>query len=251
MFDVQAPERMSAGTLGAPQQRKSVFGNQLLDALPKAEIAILSSYLRRVYLHRGDELMRDAADRQSMYFPVDAFLWSWANTTQTDRPTLLLATGRRGVIGFDALAAGARADVRTHVLCPGSAWRLCVPIASEQSTSEAFGRALFQFCCSALRISSYRLACNSEHNVDKRVARWLLWIADETGRPEASMTHQQFADLAAIRRPSVSLAFADLARRDIIRVHNSLIQILDAERLERAACTCHAAITAESALVTG
>ncbi len=242
MYEVRGSTR---GVVSVAPQPQAIFGNRLLDGLPRDEVAKLTPYIRRVFLHRGQEVAVPDEHGELMYFPVDALLWSWSDTTHTERRTSLLAVGRRGVVGWYRVMDVPSNGIRSVVLSPGSAWR--VNAGALQSVGESmhspFRRVLLRFCHAAFSISCCRLACNSEHNVDKRLARWLLWIMDETGKPEVSLTHQQLADVAAIRRPSVSLAFADLQRRGIVRVHHGLVQILDRERLERETCPCYDSIT--------
>jgi CRP-like cAMP-binding protein len=241
LYEVQ---RGSRGVIGTPAIQHAMFGNQLLDALPREEVARLSAHLRRVFLHRGQILASPGDISEFVYFPIDALLWSWTTTTGAERPTSLLTTGRRGAMSLDSLLELPSTHGHAAVLSPGSAWR--VPRTALETLSRGvespIRRILTRFVYASFAACAYRLACNSEHNVDRRLARWLLFIMDETGKPEASLTHQQIADVAAIRRPSVSLAFSDLQRRGIVRVHHGLVQILERERLERETCPCYVAI---------
>ena len=241
MYEVQPGSRGVVGT--APLQH-AMFGNYLLDALPREEIARLSPHLRRVFLHRGQALAVTGEVAEHIYFPIDALLWSWTTTTGAERPTSLLTIGRRGATPLEALLELQLSDGNVTVLSPGSTWRISRTALQGvlRSFDAPIRRLLSRFAYSSFAVCAYRLACNSEHNVDRRLARWLLFIMDETGKPEASLTHQQIADVAAIRRPSVSLAFSDLQRRGIVRVHHGLVQILDRDRLEKEACPCYGAI---------
>lgn len=236
--------RSQRGSVEGNQVHTTVFGNRLLDMLPREEAARLAPHLRRVFLHRGQELGKPGDAFEYLYFPVDALIWAWIETTNTERPTSLLTVGRRGVIGAGNLLEAQEQDANVIVLSPGGAWRLQASALQEaEGLRSPLRRTLVHFLYDSFLVSCCRLACNSEHNVDRRLARWLLWIADETGKPEVSLTHQQLADVAAIRRPSVSLAFSDLQRRGIVRVHHGLVQILDRERLERDTCHCYYAIS--------
>jgi CRP-like cAMP-binding protein len=241
LYEVQ---RGSRGVIGTPAMQHAMFGNLLLDALPRDEVARLSAQLRRVFLHRGQVLASPGEQSEFVYFPIDALLWNWATTTGAERPTSLLTSGRRGAMPLDVLLDLPSTHGHVAVLSPGSAWRVSRTALEtlSRSTDAPIRRVLNRFAYASFAMCAYRLACNSEHNVDRRLARWLLFIMDETGKPEASLTHQQIADVAAIRRPSVSLAFSDLQRRGIVRVHHGLVQILDRERLEREACPCYYAI---------
>lgn len=236
--------RSQRGPVSEGQQpQTTAFGNRLLDLLPRDEAARLAPYLRRVFLHRGQELAKAGDPFDHLLFPVDALVWTWIDSTDTDRPTSLLTVGRRGVVGAPRSIDG-MCDANVVVLSPGGAWRMQADaLEALDAVTSPLRDVLARFLYKSFLVSSCRLACNSEHNVDRRLARWLLWIVDETGKPEVSLTHQQLADVAAIRRPSVSLAFSDLQRRGVVRVHHGLVQILDRERLEREACHCYHAIS--------
>ena len=242
MLEVQRGSSRAISGAALPAQL-TMFGNRLLDSLPREDVSRISAHLRRVFLHRGQVLASPNEPSPFAFFPVDALIWSWQSTTGAERPTSLLTTGRRGAIPLEGLM-GMPASANIVVLSPGSAWRLPFAVLDTvaRTVDAPIRKLLARFAYASFAAAAYRLACNSEHNVDRRLARWLLFIMDETGKPEASLTHQQIADVAAIRRPSVSLAFSDLQRRGIIRVHHGLVQILDREKLERETCPCHAAV---------
>lgn len=212
-----------------------VFGNRLLDGLPRKELARIAPFLTRTVLQRGGVF---DIDDDALYFPVDALVCSAIDTTGTGRTSALSVIGRRGAIDVAATSFDPALAVQTGVLCPGTAWRID-RAAGKNLASLSLQQRLRRNERALFAAGAARLACNSEHNVDRRVARWLLFVADETGKPQAELTHQQFALMASIARPSVSLAFADLARRAIVEVHQGLVQILDRESLEREACACY------------
>ncbi len=228
---------------GRVSASSSFFENRILDALPSDEAARLAPYLERVFLHRARVLDDAGEASRAVYFPVDALICSAINTTGTGRTSPLWLVGRRGGADVAGASLGLPLSVETTVLCPGTSWRLDRSIYEAAETVRApLYRAMRRFERALFAVGAARLACNSEHNVDRRVARWLLFVADETGKPQAELTHQQLADLAAIRRPSVSLVFSDLARRGIVHVQHGLVQILDRERLEEEACPCSSVI---------
>ncbi|MBV9269585.1 MAG: winged helix-turn-helix domain-containing protein, partial [Candidatus Eremiobacteraeota bacterium] len=129
------------------------------------------------------------------------------------------------------------------VISPGTAWRLPFEALDAQGPGRGLlRRLLHRFAYVSMIVTACRLACNSEHNIDQRLARWLLWVHDETARPEISITHQQLADIAAIRRPSVSLALSAFQREGLVKSQHGRLQVLGRERLEQIVCPCYALI---------
>lgn len=216
------------------------LGNVILDSLPDRAKVALRPVLRRTFLHRRDESL-EATLSEGLLFPVDALVAT--SLPGQERAVTLMAMGRRSAIGIGRWLGGNwTTDVR--VLEAGSAWLLPIPPPEISSYDAILGRPLSSWVYRMLMVSAYRLNCNVEHNVDRRLAHALLWIADETGRPQVSLTQQKLSELTAMRRPSVSLVLSDLQRRGIVRTVHGSIGIVDRHGLEREACTCYASTRA-------
>ncbi|HEV3153134.1 MAG TPA: Crp/Fnr family transcriptional regulator [Candidatus Baltobacteraceae bacterium] len=176
-----------------------------------------------------------------LHFPIDSFAWLWTETTNTDRPTSVFTVGHRGVVEWNRVLGGVRGETCATVISPGSMWRLPIEIFEQQQAAPnaPLRRLLLRFVNAAVLNAACRLACNSEHNIDQRLARWLLWVGDESGQSEFSITHQQMAEVAAIRRPSVSLALSQFQREGLVRSQHGRLRIIQRERLEALACPCY------------
>lgn len=211
------------------------LGNAILDNLPEPAKAALRPALQRIFLQRRD----DAGQRKwsgGLLFPIDALLHA-SLRTEAGGSITLMAMGRRSAVGVSAWL-GERMPPELRVLESGYAW-LLPPSADREHYEALLGRSLVSWLYRSMMVSAYRLACKVEHNVDRRLAGSLLWIADETGRPQVSLTHQTLSELTAMRRPSVSLVLSELQRRGIVRSVHGAIGIIDRHRLEGAACACY------------
>jgi CRP-like cAMP-binding protein len=239
MLEPQTPHDRERRT--APEQHRLLFGNRILDTLPPKEAERLAPSMRRVFLQRDQVVVRPGETIAFLHFPIDAFAWSWTESTDTQRPTSVLTVGQRGVIEWNRVLATDQGNTCATIISPGAAWRLPVEIfeQSQAGTNAPLRRLLLRFANAALLNCACRLACNAEHNIDQRLARWLLWVADECGRMEFAITHQQIAEIAAIRRPSVSLALSQFQRDGLVRSQHGRLRILDRERLEKAVCRCY------------
>ena len=85
-------------------------------------------------------------------------------------------------------------------------------------------------------------ACNRLHEIDQRLARWLLMCQDRISSDLLPMTHEFFAEMLGTGRPSVSLAAAVLQRAGFIQYARGTVKIIDRKGLEAAACECYAVI---------
>jgi CRP-like cAMP-binding protein len=211
-----------------------------LDELDGDEAERLASALRRVFLERDQVLVRPGEPITALHFPIDTFGWSWDETTGAERPTPVLTVGHRGVFEWNFVLESSCGQTCVTIISPGSAWYL--PVAAFERHSAKGSRLrkmLLRYANSCILNAAARLACNSEHNVDQRLARWLLWVCDECARPEFSITHQQMAEIAAIRRPSVSLALSQFQRAGLVRSNHGRLRITDRRRLEQQVCPCY------------
>lgn len=85
-------------------------------------------------------------------------------------------------------------------------------------------------------------ACNRLHEVEERLARWLLMVSDKLGSAEFHLTHEFLADMLGTRRSTVALTAGTLQRSGFIEYHRGNIRILDRERLEETACECYSIV---------
>jgi CRP-like cAMP-binding protein len=85
-------------------------------------------------------------------------------------------------------------------------------------------------------------ACNRLHNIEQRLARWLLIAQDRVNSETVSITHEFLAIMLGTDRPSVTLAAGILQRKEIIRYTRGTVEILNRKKLEQFACECYAII---------
>jgi CRP-like cAMP-binding protein len=93
-----------------------------------------------------------------------------------------------------------------------------------------------------LTLQSMQLAaCNRVHEVDARLARWLLMSEDRVNVPEFSLTQESLANMLGTRRASVTVAAGILQGRGLITYKRGLVKIKNRRELEAASCECYRA----------
>jgi len=69
--------------------------------------------------------------------------------------------------------------------------------------------------------------CNRLHDLDKRLARWLLLTQDRVGSGLLRITHDFLAMMLGTDRPSVSLAAGELRKKKIIEYTHGAVKVLN------------------------
>ena len=89
-------------------------------------------------------------------------------------------------------------------------------------------------------------ACNRIHNVEARLARWLLMSQDRLGGNEVPLTQQYLAHMLGTRRASVTVAAGALQRTGLITYDRGKVKIKNRSRMEKKACECYEMLNRQS-----
>ena len=81
--------------------------------------------------------------------------------------------------------------------------------------------------------------CNRVHEVEQRLARWLLTAADRMESERLDLTQEMLAGMLGSRRSTITLTASALQRRKIITYSRGKLTILDRTQLEAVACECY------------
>lgn len=89
-------------------------------------------------------------------------------------------------------------------------------------------------------------ACNRLHEVDERLARWLLMSLDRLGGDTVPLTQEFLVHMLGTRRASVTVAAGILQKAGLITYNRGHVKIDSRARLEDASCECYAAMKKQS-----
>jgi len=213
--------------------------NSLLAALPREDYRSLLGELEPVTLTSGEVLHEPGERIRHVYFPNDAQVSLLI--VMADRKALEVGlVGREGMVGI-ALALRAEASaVRVQVQGSGSALRM-----NAASFREALGRSLplqhelLRYAYAKLIQARQTAACNRFHQIEGRLACWLLMTRDRVRSDRFYLTHEVLATTLGIRRVGVTNAATTLQRRKLISYQRGNIRILDGKGLSAASCGCY------------
>ena len=149
-------------------------------------------------------------------------------------------TGREGLPQVLHLLGPETGDVRAFMQVAGTGLRMdFARFKQEFSQNTELHAAVLRLVQSEALLMGQIAACNRIHEIEERLARWLLMVADRTGDLKMDLTQQFLSEMLGARRSSVTIAASSLQRSGFIEYERGHIEILHRERLEDAACECY------------
>jgi CRP-like cAMP-binding protein len=151
--------------------------------------------------------------------------------------------GNEGVAGMPAIFGLKRSPLREVVQIPGDGFRVRVERLKELLPATPYLEATLQRYAAGLAMQvAQTAACNRLHNIEHRLARWLLMAHDRVESGILPITHDFLATMLGTDRPSVSLAAGLLQKSQIINYRRGSVRIVNRKKLEKFACECYSIV---------
>ena len=214
--------------------------NHLIELLPKADRQRLQACCEPVDLVLGEVLCERSATIKHVYFPVHDFI---SLLTQVDEHASLEVgmVGREGMFGAELALGMLQSPLRALVQGPGAAWRVAsVAFRRELLHSSALREGVQRYLRVVLAQMASSAACLRFHQIQQRLARWLLMSADRAHAAQFHVTHEYLAGMLGVRRVGITVAASTLQRDGLISYRRGEVTVLDRRGLEAAACSCYA-----------
>lgn len=212
--------------------------NTILATLPEAEFALLRPHLKSVTLKRN-EILQDALRYPDAAYFIESGVVSRVVRTVKDGPVEVAVVGKFGFVGVSLVLGTMQTIQRSVVRVPGRALRIeAEPFRDILQQSPPTREHLLRYVQLLLALNAQIALCNARHEIDQRVARWLLLAQDRIGSELVPVTHGTIASALGVRRPSVSNTLSQLEESGTIRGARGMIEIRNMDRLRQSACEC-------------
>ena len=207
--------------------------------LPRKGYELLLPQLEQVTLDFGDVLYRPGEAFEHVYFPIDCLV-SLLTEVEGHLALEVGMVGRDGMLGVP-LALGVReSPVRALVQGTGTALRMeAARFRRELRHNLPLQRAVLRYTHDLMVQVTQTATCNRFHDVEARLARWLLMTRDRIRSNDFRLTQDMLSRMLGVLRVAVTTAAGTLQERRMIRYSRGKIAILDSAALEAAACVCY------------
>lgn len=176
------------------------FRNQLIAALPEAELARWLPYLEPADMPLGAVIYESGCEMTHMYFPTTSIV-SLLYVMKSGDSAEIAVVGHEGVVGMPLIMGGGSTPSRALVQSAGEGFRLAANFMLEEfQRSGPVMHLLLRYTQSLITQMAQTVACNRHHSIDQQLCRWLLLSLDRLDSNELVMTqesHRQHAGCAA------------------------------------------------------
>jgi CRP-like cAMP-binding protein len=216
--------------------------NEILLAMTPREFDLVQPHLQFVDLEQHRILYEPHRKMNFVYFPNRGII-SLVVVLKTGKTVEAGIVGKEGASGT-ALSVGlSTSAVREVVQISGEGFR--IKRAAFQKLLPAIPhlhKALNRYVVLLGMQISQTAACNRVHEIEQRLARWLLMAEDSAETPILGITHDFLATMLGTDRPSVTLAAGLLQKAGLIEYGRGAVRITNRAQLEGFACECYSVI---------
>ena len=224
-------------------QPKQLYRNRVLSALPKEEIERIQPHLSPVTLKQSQVLLD--GDARYGYF-LEAGIASVVVTTQDGHTVEVGVIGKDGLVGIPILLGAAGSPGSTFIQIAGYGYRIRATVLKEEfERSKVLRRQLHRYMQGFMVQSAQTAACNRLHNIEERLARWLMSCHNRMDDDHFHLTQEFLGQMLGAPRTTVTLAAGLLQRAGLIDYSRGVVTIRDPEKLEATACECYGIVRDE------
>lgn len=221
---------------------RGTLRNAILKNLPKAERALILSKSEFVTLPARTRLAEMGQPIEMCYF-LNSGVASIIRVMSDGKSVEVGLTGREGFVGLPVIVGYRSSPIRAIIQISGDTYRLRVrdllsALPKCPRLEVALQRYAQELSVQAIQIA----ACNRLHEVDQRLARWLLMSHDRIGEATFGLTQEFISHMLGTRRASVTVAAGILQKKGFIDYTRGRVTIKDRDGLEAVSCECYEGI---------
>lgn len=213
--------------------------NVVLLSIPDEEFNLLRPHLELLDLPQYF-ILHQPAERITHGYFLNEGLASLVAVNGDGRSVEVGIVGREGMVGTSLVVGLNRGCFRGIMQISGSGLRINSETLTDllPLTPTLRDELLRYTLVHGLQVGQIA-ACNRLHELDQRLARWLLMCQDRVDSETISLTHEFLAQMLGTGRPSVTLAAQALEKSGGMENLRGRMRILNRKQLEASACECY------------
>lgn len=216
--------------------------NRLLAALPTREMEVLRPHLEQVSLPFRQTLFETDKPIEWVYFlhrGVASVVQEMGDGTVIE----VAVVGPEGLVGLAAFLGGSAIGAKAFIQVPSEASRIEVgAFRRALERTPRLRELLGRYTLALLNQLARNSACNRAHEVEPRMARWLLLTHDRVHADTFPLTQEFMAQMLGASRSTVSITAGRLQKAGLVSYVRGTITITDRTGLEVASCECYRVI---------
>lgn len=219
--------------------------NQLLNALPPADLKRWLPHLELFAMPLGQVLYEAGSVERYVYFPTTAIVSMLYVMSDGDSAEIAVI-GNEGIAGISLLMGGNSMPSRAVVQSAGKGFRMSAQVIKDEfDQSGPATHLLLRYIQALMTQMAQTAVCNRHHSLDQQLCRWLLASLDRLPGNELVMTQELIANMLGVRREGVTEGALKLQKAELIRYSRGRITVLDRGGIEARCCECYAVVTKE------
>lgn len=213
--------------------------NIILSQLPADEYSALAKHLVPVELPLEKRLSEPNLPIEFVYF-VNTGLISTDAVTERGEQVEVGLIGREGFSGLPALLDQPQMSHMVIMQGSGEGLRIRSSIMrAEFIKGGTLQKLVHAFAYLQFVQITQSVLCNRMHEVEARLARWLLSSADRMESEFLHLTQEFLSQMLGVQRSTVTVAAGELQRNGLIGYSRGRIHILNRAGLAAKACECY------------
>jgi CRP-like cAMP-binding protein len=222
--------------------RQHPYQNRVLASLSAPDIQRLSAHLVPEIFKSKRSLHEPGDKIHTVHFLEDAVA-SVVITMENGSSVEAGLIGREGVVGLAGVMGSGLAVNRTFIQVPGHGFSVKAKVLREQIESSSKLRMCMYLSTEGYLVQTAQTAaCNRIHELEERLARWLLMCSDRIQSDHIPITHEFLAIMLGTRRSSVTVAAGILHKAGLITYSRGSVTIQNRDGLLNAACECYQSV---------
>jgi CRP-like cAMP-binding protein len=221
--------------------------NRLLEELPRKDLGQFLTHCEAVELEFGTVLCEPDEPYRFVYFPYTGFI-SLVATVDHHPPFEMGLIGHEGMLGATLVLGVNSAPMRGVVQGSGTALRMPITQFRRELTDiPALAQTLSRYLYVLMAQLSQTAVCTNFHDLESRLARWLLMTHDRAHADHFHLTQSFLADMLGVQRSAVTIAAGEFQRKSLIHYSRGEITVVSRKGLEALACKCYAEVVRDYA----